>query len=53
VSPESKEKLATFFEVTEYVIVRVFVILSLVFALTVVLLVEFSRLSDLRHLLHP
>jgi hypothetical protein len=51
VSPESKKKLAGLFEVTEYVILRVFVILSLVSSVTVLLLVEFSRLIELRRLL--
>ena len=48
---ESGSKLNNFFGKTEYIIFRVFVILSVLFAVSVLLLVEWSRLLDLAHLL--
>lgn len=43
--------MAKVFEKIEYVLFRVFVILSLLFAVTILILVEWSRLRDLAHLL--
>jgi hypothetical protein len=51
VSPETKEKLPRFFELAEYVIFRVFVILTLLSAVAVLLAFDYSRLIELRRML--
>jgi hypothetical protein len=47
----AEEKFGTFFNKIEYIIFRVFVVLSLLFSVSVLLLVEWGRLLDLAHLL--
>lgn len=46
-----KEKLSEVFNLVEFIVFRMFVILSILFSVTVLLLVEWSRLRDLAHLL--
>lgn len=47
----SDSKLTRLFDKTEYVLFRTFIVLSLIFGISVLLLVEWSRLLDLAHLL--
>jgi hypothetical protein len=48
---ESKGRLEEVFAKTEYIIFRVFIILSLLFGVSVLLVVEWGRLRDLARLL--